>query len=278
MKEIYCYFQQPSFCLPNLPVFYFANYLLIDQDTRLECLLYFFLFGCGSLALIVTYDTQNNSSKDFRIWVIYMSKFYPIHLDIKGKKCVIIGGGKVAYRKACRLKESGADVVVVSPEVCSEMVNEEGFVLIKKEYEECFLDGALLVIAATDNEVINKKVTLDAEKRNIMVNVVDYPERCSFIVPSTINRGDLCISISTGGASPAVAKRIREELEATFGKEYEEYLDLLTKMRSLAMSTVEDSVKRRKILQRLAEKDIFDTVKDEGIKGAETKMREIIFE
>lgn len=207
-----------------------------------------------------------------------MSKFYPIHLNVKGKKCVIIGGGKVAYRKACRLKESGADVVVVSLEICSEMVNEEGLVLIKREYDECFLDDALLVIAATDNEAINKKVLLDAEKRNIMVNVVDYPERCSFIVPSTINRGDLCISISTGGASPAVAKRIREWLEAAFGKEYEEYLDLLTKMRSVAMSRVEDSVKRRKILQRLAEKDIFDIVKDDGIESAEAKMREIIFE
>ncbi|MDP6923656.1 MAG: bifunctional precorrin-2 dehydrogenase/sirohydrochlorin ferrochelatase [Candidatus Scalindua sp.] len=207
-----------------------------------------------------------------------MSKFYPIHLNVTGKRCVIIGGGKVAYRKACSLKESGADVVVVSPEVCPEMVDEEGLVLIKEVYEECFLDGALLVIAATDDEAINKRVTLDAEKRSIIVNVVDYPERCSFIVPSTINRGDLCISISTGGASPAVAKRIREELEDVFGKEYKEYLDLLTEMRSLAMSSVEDSVKRRKVLQRLAEKDIFDAVKDEGVKSAEAKMRDIIFE
>ena len=238
--------------------------------------MFFFLFGCGSLTHIVIYDTQNNSSGDFRIQVIYMSKFYPVHLNVTGKKCVIIGGGKVAYRKACSLKESGADVVVVSPEVCPEMDNEEGLVLIKEVYEESFLDGALLVIAATDNEAVNKMVTLDAEKRNIIVNVVDYPERCSFIVPSTINRGDLCISISTGGASPAVAKRIREELEAAFGKEYEEYLDLLTKMRSLAMSTVEESEKRRKVLQRLAEKDIFDAVKSEGVKSAEAKMRDVI--
>ncbi len=207
-----------------------------------------------------------------------MSKFYPIHLNVTGKKCVIIGGGKVAYRKARSLKESGANVVVVSPEVCAEMVSEDGLVLIEREYEECFLDDALLVIAATDNEAVNKKVTLDAEKRNIIVNVVDYPERCSFIVPSTINRGDLCISISTGGASPAVAKRIREELETAFGKEYEEYLDLLTEMRSLAMSSIEDSVKRRKVLQRLAEKEIFDTVKSEGVKEAEARMRRIISE
>ncbi|GAX62008.1 siroheme synthetase CysG [Candidatus Scalindua japonica] len=205
-----------------------------------------------------------------------MSKYYPIHLDVRGKKCVIIGGGKVAYRKACKLKESGADVVVISPEVCSEMAGEEGLILIKKEYEKGIIDGALLVIAATDNEAVNKKVTLDAEKRGIMINVVDYPERCSFVVPSTIERGDLCISISTGGASPAVAKRIREELEAVFGKEYEEYLDLLTKMRSLAMSTVEDGAKRRKILQRLAKKDIFDMVKDQGVESVEVKMRGII--
>ncbi len=140
-----------------------------------------------------------------------MSKFYPIYLDVKDKKCVIVGGGKVAYRKVCSLKEAGAEVVVVSPETCPEMANEEGLTLVKKNYDESVLDGALLVIAATDNEEVNKKVVADAKKRNIIVNVVDRPELCSFIVPSTINRGDLCISISTGGASPAVSKSVREE-------------------------------------------------------------------
>ena len=136
----------------------------------------------------------------------------------------------------------------------------------------------MLVIASTDNEAINQKVALDAGKRNIIVNVVDYPDLCSFIVPSTINRGDLCISISTGGASPAVAKRIREELEGIFGVEYEGYLELLNKMRDVAMSDVKDKVKRRKILQRLAGKDILEFVKNKGVKDAEAKMREIISE
>ncbi len=207
-----------------------------------------------------------------------MSKFYPINLNVKGKKCVNIGGGKVAYRKACSLREAGADTVVVSPEFCPEIVDEEGLVLVKEAYDERFLDGALLVIASTDNEAINQKVALDAGKRNIIVNVVDYPELCSFIVPSTINRGGLCISISTGGASPAVAKRIREELEGVFGAEYEGYLDLLNKMRDVAMSDVKDKVKRRKILQRLAGKDILEFVKKKGVKDAEAKMREIISE
>ncbi len=205
-----------------------------------------------------------------------MSKFYPIYLNVKGKKCVIIGGGKVAYRKACSLREAGADTVVVSPEFCSEIVDDGGFDLVKESYDERFLDGALLAIASTDNESINQKVALDAGKRDIIVNVVDYPELCSFIVPSTISRGDLCLSISTGGASPAVSKRIREELEGMFGVEYEGYLILLNKMRDVAMSDVKDKAKRRKILKRLAEKDILDIVKGKGVKDAEVKMREII--
>ena len=206
-----------------------------------------------------------------------MSKFYPIYLDVKDKKCVIVGGGKVAYRKVCSLKEAGAEVVVVSPETCPEIADKKDIALIKKDYDENILDGALLVIAATDNESVNKKVSLDARKRNIIVNVVDHPELCSFIVPSTINRGDLCISISTGGASPAVAKSIREKLEDVFGSEYEEYLNLLTKMRSIAMSDIKNSAKRRKVLRRLAEKDILNIMKNNGVTEAEARMREIMF-
>ena len=207
-----------------------------------------------------------------------MSKFYPIYLDVKGKRCVIVGGGKVAYRKVCSLKDAGADVIVVSPDICPEMADAEGITLINTNYDEKYLEGALLVIAATDNEAVNEKVALDAGKRNLIVNVVDHPELCSFIVPSTINRGDLCISISTGGASPAVAKSIREKLEVVFGVEYEEYLNLLTKMRSIAMSDIKDSAKRRKVLRRLAEKDILDIVKNKGGAEAEARMREIMFE
>ena len=184
----------------------------------------------------------------------------------------------MAYRKVCSLKDAGADVIVVSPDICPEMADAEGITLINTNYDEKYLEGALLVIAATDNEAVNEKVALDAGKRNLIVNVVDHPELCSFIVPSTINRGDLCISISTGGASPAVAKSIREKLEVVFGVEYEEYLNLLTKMRSIAMSDIKDSAKRRKVLRRLAEKDILDIVKNKGGAEAEARMREIMFE
>lgn len=207
-----------------------------------------------------------------------MSGFYPLYLNIKGKKCVIVGGGKVAYRKACSLRDAGADVTVISPETCPEMVNEKGITLVKDIYNERSLDGALLVIAATDDEVVNRRVSLDAGKRNIIVNVVDRPELCSFIVPSTIKRGGLCISISTSGASPALAKNIRKELEDIFGPEYGEYIDLLTKMRIVALSEVKDDARRRKILQRLAERDMLEIVKTKGVEEAEARMRKIISE
>ena len=207
-----------------------------------------------------------------------MTKFYPVYLDIRGKRCVIVGGGKVAYRKACSLQDAGADVIVISPDVCSDMERRNGLTVIKKNYEDVFIDNSFLVIAATDNQEVNKKVAIDAAKRNILVNVVDCPEQCSFTVPSTINRGDLCISISTGGASPALAKNIRRKLEDIFGSEYEEYINLLTKMRALALSEITDDLKRRKILQRLAENDMLEIVKTRGTKEAEVQMRKIIFE
>ncbi|MFQ5965954.1 MAG: bifunctional precorrin-2 dehydrogenase/sirohydrochlorin ferrochelatase [Candidatus Scalinduaceae bacterium] len=205
-----------------------------------------------------------------------MLKFYPVYLDVNDKKCVIIGGGNVAYRKACSLREAGADVTVISPDTCPEMTKKKGLTLINESYNERFLDDAMLVIAATDDEEINRKVSMDAGKRNIIVNVVDRPELCSFIVPATVNRGDLCISISTGGASPALARNIRKELEVVFGSEYGAYIDLLTKMRNVAMSTVKDDAKRRRILQRLAEKDILEIVKTKGTEEAEAEMRKII--
>ncbi|MCP5004139.1 MAG: bifunctional precorrin-2 dehydrogenase/sirohydrochlorin ferrochelatase [Planctomycetes bacterium] len=207
-----------------------------------------------------------------------MPRYYPVYLDISGKKCVIVGGGKVAFRKACSLQDAGGEVAVVSPDICMELEKQKGLTVVKKNYEEGFIDNAFLVIAATDNEEVNKRVVADAEKRNIMINVVDCPELCSFTVPSTINRGDLCISISTAGASPAFAKNIRRELEGIFGPEYEEFVNLLSKMRTLALSNITDESRRRKILQRFAGEDFLETVKTSGVEEAEIKMRKLIFE
>ncbi|MBI2470621.1 MAG: bifunctional precorrin-2 dehydrogenase/sirohydrochlorin ferrochelatase [Planctomycetes bacterium] len=207
-----------------------------------------------------------------------MAKYYPILLNIQDKKCLVIGGGNVAWRKVCSLKEAGARVTVVSPEFCPEMEREAGVERIQRKYEEGFLNGAWVVVASTDDEEVNKKIYYDATKRGILVNVVDRPEFCSFIVPATVSRGDLSISISTGGASPALARNIRESLEKQFGDEYAEYTKLLSETRRKIISEVSDESIRRDILQRIAGLDMLEIVKQKGISEAKKKILGIISE
>ena len=207
-----------------------------------------------------------------------MAKYYPILLSIQDKKCVVIGGGNVAWRKVCSLKEAGARVTVVSPEFCPEMEKETGIDRIQKKYEEGFLSGAWVVIASTDDEEVNKKIYYDSVKRGILVNVVDRPEYCSFIVPATVSRGDLSISISTGGASPALARNIRESLEKQFGDEYGVFAKLLSETRRKVLSEIPDETIRRDILQRIAGLDMLEVVKTKGVSEAKKKILGIISE
>jgi precorrin-2 dehydrogenase/sirohydrochlorin ferrochelatase len=207
-----------------------------------------------------------------------MAKYYPILLNIQDKKCLVVGGGNVAWRKVCSLKDAGGRVTVVSPEFCPEMEKEPGIERIRQKYEEGFLDGVLVVVASTDDEEVNKKIYYDAVKRGIPVNVVDRPEFCSFIVPATIMRGDLSISISTGGASPALARNIRESLEKQFGDEYGEFAKLLSETRRKVLSEIPDESIRRDILQRIAGLDMLEIVKQKGIDEAKMKMLRIISE
>lgn len=207
-----------------------------------------------------------------------MAKYYPIFLNIQDKKCVVVGGGNVAWRKVCSLKDAGAKVTVVSPEFCPELEKETGIERIQQEYDAKFLKEAVLVVASTDDGAVNKMIYSDAIERGILVNVVDKPEFCSFIVPSSVMRGDLCISISTGGASPALARNIREFLEKQFGDEYGEFTKLLSEMRRKILSEVKEESIRRDILQRIAGLDMLELVKKKGVLEAKKKMFEIVSE
>ncbi|MDR4509997.1 MAG: bifunctional precorrin-2 dehydrogenase/sirohydrochlorin ferrochelatase [Candidatus Brocadiaceae bacterium] len=207
-----------------------------------------------------------------------MAKYYPIYLHIRDKKCVVVGGGKVAWRKVCSLREAGARVTVVAPDICAELSREEGVEIIKQKYDESFLKEAMIVIASTDDEQVNTTVYSDAMKRGLLVNVVDRPEFCSFIVPSSIERGDLRISISTGGASPALARNIRKSLEGQFGKEYCEFTRLLSEMRKKVLVEVRNESIRRDILQRIAGLDFLEVIKKDGPDVAQRRMLDVISE
>jgi len=162
-------------------------------------------------------------------------KYYPVFLDIADKKCVVVGGGEVAARKVKRLLDCGAKVSVVSPELTLELAALKDADMISHiagEYLSEFIYGSALVIGATDDEKTNLVISQDAREKGIPVNIVDDPQKCDFILPSIVERGDLVIAIGTGGNSPALARHLREELESRYGTEYEIFLQILGRLRS----------------------------------------------
>lgn len=200
-------------------------------------------------------------------------RYYPVCLDLKNKRCVVIGGGTVAIRKAKRLVECGAEVLIVSPEIENCI---KGIVWIKKGYEVSDLDKAFLVVAATDNPVINRRVSDDATKANILVNVVDSPELSTFILPALLNRGDLSIAISTAGKCPALSKKIRQDLEQQFGLEYAEFIEILGELRCKIQAEINDEKIRQKIFEQLANSEIIQLIQKGAIERVSQLIEEVI--
>jgi len=162
-------------------------------------------------------------------------KYYPVFWNIAGRKCVVVGGGDVAARKVARLLDCNAKVCVVSPGLVPELEELKRNRLIdhvNDAYESKYLNGAVLVIGATDDEKINDAISKDAKEKNLPVNIVDDPQKCDFILPSLIERGDLTIACSTGGQSPALARYLREELELVYGEEYAVLASILGQLRT----------------------------------------------
>lgn len=161
-------------------------------------------------------------------------RYYPVFLDISGKPVVVVGGGKVAQQKVEGLIEAGANVTVVSPELNERMtqLRDEGrFMHIKRKYEPGDLEGHTLAFAATDDGADNHAVWEEGRRRNIWVNAVDDIPNCDFIMPGIVRRGDLILAISTSGTSPAMARKVREDLEAFLSDEDAELLDLAAQVR-----------------------------------------------
>jgi siroheme synthase-like protein len=163
------------------------------------------------------------------------SVYYPILLNIQGKKCLVVGGGEVALRKAQMLVEHGANVEIVSPTFCPELnqlVKDGTIQAIHRDYQTEDLNDAFLAVAATDDIKTNEKVATEARKIGILVNVVDKPDISDFIVPSYFRRGDIIVAVSTSGRSPALARKIRGELERDFKAEYAQLAVIASEVRS----------------------------------------------
>lgn len=180
---------------------------------------------------------------------------YSMNLRISGRNAVVIGGGKVAHRKVLGLLDAGAKVKVVSPELTSELMGLAAAGEISwqlGQYTKKDLEGALLVIAATNDNETNLEVKKDASPHQL-VNLADNPEQSDFQVPSVMQRGKLMIAVSTSGASPVLAKKICGQLEQTFDEQYVSYLEFLAVSRKEIKAAVKDETVKRKLLREIAE-------------------------
>lgn len=177
--------------------------------------------------------------------------YFPMFVNLKGQKCVVVGGGEVASRKVEKLLYFEPRIMVVAPSIVSELEEMERseITIIGREFEPEDLEGAALVIAATDDRELNGRISALCREKKIPVNAVDEPENCTFFFPALVERGNVTIGISTAGKSPLLAKKIREKLESVLGEELAGYAEELGRERERVKREISKQEKRAEIFE-----------------------------
>lgn len=204
---------------------------------------------------------------------------YPVNLDLTAKPCAVIGGGAVALRKTSALLLAGADVTVISPalaEPLAKLAEEKKIRYRAKAYGEGDLADFFLVICAADDAAANRAAARDAKAAGALVNIADRSFPSDFTVPAQVARGDLLITVSTGGQSPAVARQIRRELAERYGDEYGVFLRLAAKIRSEMRRALPDSKARERFWRRAMRARTLDLVRQGKLNEAEAEIRNAI--
>ena len=182
-------------------------------------------------------------------------RYYMACLDLEGRPCLVVGGGAVGLEKASGLLDSGATVTVVAPRVEPEL-QRLPIRWRRKRYEAADLEGKFIVVAATSNRALNRRIFLDAEKRSLLCNVVDTPELCSFILPAVYRRDPIALAVSTAGASPALAKRLRDELGARIEEQHVTLAERLRELRPWVATHYGTYRERRDFFEALVEESL----------------------
>lgn len=202
--------------------------------------------------------------------------YLPIFLDVKGKKCLVVGGGEVSFRKATFLLQAGALVTIVSPELASSFANLAGITHSPERFKASHLDGHFLVIAATDDESVNASVSKEAKLRNIPVNVVDNPALCSFIVPAILDRSPIVVAFSSGGASPVLIRMLRGKLETMIPQAYSRLASFSARFRSAVKAHIANPAKRRIFWEDVFEGPVAERIFSGDEAAAESMLRSMI--
>ncbi|MCG8568137.1 MAG: bifunctional precorrin-2 dehydrogenase/sirohydrochlorin ferrochelatase [Desulfobacterales bacterium] len=201
--------------------------------------------------------------------------YYPVFLNLKGRQCLVVGGGGVGTRKALMLKRCGATVKIISPEISPELEASE-LAVEKREFTPEDLDRIFLVFAATGNAQVNQTILEQAQERNILCNSADAPDQGDFILPAVVQRGDLVCAVSTSGASPALSKKIRRDLESFFGPEYEPFLALMAQIRKRLLGRGHDPQGHRQIFRQLVNMDIPQCIAQNDIPAIDAALADLI--
>ena len=161
-------------------------------------------------------------------------QYFPMFFDLNQRPCLVVGGGDVAARKVSLLHRAGGDITVISPQLCESLrgrLAASEITHVAREFQDADLVNYVLVVAATDNKEINRQVSQLAQQKNIPVNVVDQPNLCTFVVPSIIDRSPVQVAVSTGGASPVLARLLRSQLETMIPASYGRLAALMEEFR-----------------------------------------------
>jgi precorrin-2 dehydrogenase len=207
--------------------------------------------------------------------------YYPVLLQLEGKSALVVGGGGVAQRKVEALLDCGAKISIVSRELTeslASMVDAGKINLLGDRFHERQLENAFVVIAATDDEDLNREISQKARERGLLINAVDQPEDCNFIVPSIVRKGDLIIAISTSGKSPALAKKVRKDLDRRFGPEYEQFLVLMGLLRTEVLARGLSQSENSRIFGQVVDSGILKALSEGDWDEAQAGLRRIFMD
>lgn len=201
---------------------------------------------------------------------------YPVNINMNNRECLVLGGGEVAERKTHALLAAGARVTVLSPRLTPklrEMADKGRIAHVGSSYRPGIIGSYFLVFCATDNADVNRLAADEARSQGALVNVADAPEVCDFTVPANVVRGDLVITVSTNGKSPAMARRLKEELEQRYGPEYGLYLELVSRLRSELKVRPGTATQRQSFWRDLLDHEVLALLRAGKINEAEEKIR-----
>ena len=207
-------------------------------------------------------------------------QYYPIYLNLTGRSSVVVGGGTIAEGKVLGLLEADAQVILIAPEITPalrELIANGKITWEQRPYQNGDLEGAAIVISATDDREVNQHIWDEARQRGILINVVDDPPYCDFIAPAIVRRGDITLAISTNGKMPALAAHLRRELEKSFGEEYVQLLEMTALMREELTAQHLDYNVRQKLWRKLFEEtDIVDLLRRGETESARSLAKDVL--